>query len=663
MTQTLDPSLGEQAREALMRHAWSDAYALLSDADRQGDLDPDELELLAQASWWTGRLPAAIEARERAFAGYSGRGDDAAAARTATFLGRDNLLGNKRPVAVAWLKRAERLLGGVAEGRGHGWLAVTRSLEAGLDGRVEEAAAHADRAAGIAERFGDRDLAALAMSSKAICEIHMGRVEEGLGLADEATLLAVAGGIDPLTAGAISCSTISACTTLGDWPRAIQWTEAQDRWCQREQINGFPGICRLHRAETKRLRGAWLEAETEARRAAEELEGYVPAAIGVAHYEVGVLRLRRGDLVGAEEALLRAHAFGRDPQPELALLRLAQGRTSEAAASIRRALEEPEHTTSWGMPPGTEIDRISLLPAQVEIALASDDVATARTAADELVRLRDRFTTATSRAVTAWVEGLVLTAESKAGEAVRRLRESIALWTELDAPWEAARARLGLARAYEALGDPDAATLEARAAGAAFEDLGAELDRRHTDDLLRRLGQGAQAGPALGGSTLKTFVFTDIVDSTRLAELLGTDGWAELIRWHDETLRSLVAEHGGQIVKSTGDGFFLAFEGPGPAIDCAVAIQRRLAQQRQAQGFAPALRIGIHRGPARRRGLDYFGLGVNEAARIGAIAEGGEILASAETIAAARRSSAAAARRTVTLKGISAPVEVAAIAW
>jgi class 3 adenylate cyclase len=421
-------------------------------------------------------------------------------------------------------------------------------------------------------------------------------------------------------------------------------------------------MCRLHRAETKQLRGEWLEAETEARRAVDELVGYIPAAIGIAHYEIGVLRLRRGDLAGAEEALLRAHAAGRDPQPALALLRLAQGRTADAAASIRRALEEPGRTTSWGLPPGTDIDRLSLLPAQAEIALAADDPVTARAAADELIRLKDRYDTTTSRAVAAFVEGLVLTAEGRAAESVRRLRESIALWTELDAPWESARARFGLAGAYEALGDTDAATLEARSAGAAFEALGAELDRRRAEELLRRMGE-VRLGPSLQGGAIKTFVFTDIVDSTRLAELLGTDAWAELIRWHDETLRSLVVEHGGQVVKGTGDGFFLAFDEPGPAIDLAIAIQRRLAQQRQMQGFAPAVRIGLHRGPARRRGLDYFGLGVNEAARIGSIAEGGEILASSETLAAARRASAASAPRTVTLKGISAPVEVARISW
>ena len=665
MARVLDSPIHEQARAALARHAWSEAFDLLSDADSRVTLSPDELELLGQASWWTGRLPAAIEARERAYAGYVKAGETEIAARTAISLARDNLLRSARSVAAGWLNRAERLMEGGGEALGHGWLAWTRALQSGIMGHFEEAAAQADRASAIAARFGDRDLAAQAMSGKGLSLIYAGKVDEGLALVDEAAASAVAGELDPLTAGSVCCATISACTGLGDWPRAMQWTEAQDRWCQREHINGFPGMCRLYRAETKRLRGEWLEAEAEARRASEELKGFIPAAIGVALYEIGVIRLRRGDLAAAKDVLLRAHTYGRDPEPAFSLLRLAEGRVDEAIGSIRRALEEPEPVSAWGAPPGGDLNRLSLLPAQVEIALAAADLPTARRAANEVNQLADRFPSISSRALASYVEGLVLVAEGKPSEATRLIRRSIVLWGELEAPWETARARMALAQAYAALGDRDGAALELRSAQTAFDGLGAELDRRHAEEALASIGIPSDplAIAAATQRALKTFVFTDIVDSTRLAELLGDEGWERLLRWHDQILRSLVAERGGEEIKRTGDGFFLAFDDPGPAIECAIAIQRRLAEQGRSQGFAPTVRIGVHRDQATRVGLDYIGRGVNLAARIGAIAAGGEVLVSAATFDAAGRPLDVMERRTVELKGMSEPVEVVSLAW
>jgi class 3 adenylate cyclase len=148
-----------------------------------------------------------------------------------------------------------------------------------------------------------------------------------------------------------------------------------------------------------------------------------------------------------------------------------------------------------------------------------------------------------------------------------------------------------------------------------------------------------------------------------LVELLGDEGWDHLSRWHDQLLRSLIAEHGGEEIKTIGDGFFVAFERPASAIECAIKIQRRLAEHRQASGFAPGVRIGIHRAEASRRGLDYAGKGVNVAARIGAAAVGGEILASRETVAAASSRFAVSEPRTVELKGVAEPVDVVSIDW
>ena len=665
MSQVMDPSLGEKARALLERHDWHSAFDLLSDADSKGPLAANELELLAQASWWVGRLPGAIEARERAYAGAMKDGDIVSAVMVAIQLGRDNIFRNQHSMGAAWLNRAERLLEGTPENQGHGWLEVTRAFQVGQANHLDEALAHAARAHEIARRLGDHDLETLALSCRGLTLVFKGEIEAGMAALDEASVVAMAGEMEPQTAGGVCCNTIVTCAALGDWSRVAQWTEAVDRWSKREHINGFPGMCRLSRAKSKRLRGDWLGAESEARRATDELAGFIPAAVGLALYEIGMIRLRRGDLPAAEDALLRAHGLNRDPEPGLSLLRLAQGKVDLARGSIRRALDEPPQTLSFWTPPGSEINRLSLLPAQVEIALEAGDVPVARTAVDELAALAQRFDSLAVRATTASALGAVALAEGDPATATRELRRGIELWTELDAPYDSARARVILARAYAVDGAQERAVLELQTARAVFERLGASLDLRKADEALATLGESADARslPTTGERAVRTFMFTDIVDSTKFAELLGDEAWHNLMRWHDQALRAIVAEHRGEEIKTVGDGFFLAFGDPDQAIEAAIAIQRLLAEQRQAHGFAPAVRVGIHRAEADRAGLDYIGTGVNTAARVGGQAAGGEILVSAGTLEGLRRGFAEAGRRTVELKGISAPVELVSIAW
>ena len=159
----------------------------------------------------------------------------------------------------------------------------------------------------------------------------------------------------------------------------------------------------------------------------------------------------------------------------------------------------------------------------------------------------------------------------------------------------------------------------------------------------------------------KTFLFTDIVQSTNLVEAMGDEAWESVLRWHDETLRSLFSTHRGDEVTATGDGFFVAFESPEEAIACAVAIQRRLAEQRRSQGFAPQVRIGAHAAGATQVGTNFTGKGVHEAARIAALAEQGEILASRETAAGSRFP--ISEPRLVHVKGIADELEVVSVEW
>jgi class 3 adenylate cyclase len=254
--------------------------------------------------------------------------------------------------------------------------------------------------------------------------------------------------------------------------------------------------------------------------------------------------------------------------------------------------------------------------------------------------------------------GRVLLAEGDAPGAASELRAAIKLWREVGVPYELARSRAVLSRALRALEDDEDADLELEAAIDEFRRLGARIDvgaaERELRDAAERL-----SGPM---TAHMTFMFTDIVGSTNLAEALGDLDWERLLRWHDDTLRGLVASGGGEIVNSTGDGFFVAFDSARRAVDCAVSIQRSLRDHRAGTGFAPPVRIGLHTAEANRRGTDYSGKGVHVAARVAALAGGGEILATDETLAEAGDVAVSGAR-SAQVKGVSVAVNVASIAW
>jgi class 3 adenylate cyclase len=649
LDQTITEDPLTAGREAAQRHAWREAFDLLTEADAREPLSPGDLVTMAEAAWWVGRGEACISARERAFAAYLEAGEEVAAAGVAIALARDHKVKLESGIARGWLLRAERLLENQPENAERGWLLRTKAQQAASEADMDRALELAQQALDIGMRMEDRDLQAIALHDQGEYLVRMGRVEEGLALADEATVAAVGGELGPWATGIVYCNTISLSDALADYRRAGEWTEASIRWCERQSIAGFPGICRVHRADVIRLRGHWLQAEQEARQASSELEdsGLLMFA-GEGFYEIGVVRLRMGDLQAAEDAFRQAHEKGRDPQPGLALLRLYQGKVDAAESSIRRALDET----------ADRLNRAKLLPAAVEIAVTAGDLQFAGAATDELDAIAGEFRSPALHAEAAMCRGTVQLAEGDPAAACRSLKRSWQLWREVDAPYEAARARMLLGEAYRAQGDEEAAVLELQAARSAFERLGAASDLRRAWELI-----GPEAAGAAARRVTRTFMFTDIVRSTNLVEAMGDDAWEDLLRWHDRTLRELFAEHGGEEIDHAGDGFFVAFGSAEAAADCAVAIQRTLAEHRRSQGFSPQVRIGLHAAEATQLGDDYRGKGVHVAARVGALAGAGEILATRQSLPDEAGRHSVGDSRTITLKGISEPAEVVTVEW
>jgi len=648
----------EAGRDAVSRHAWAEASETLTAIDRDGGLSPPDLELLGTASWWTGHPDEATEALERAFAAYADGGSGVDAARVALTLAYEAFRSNAGPVGAGWLARAERLLADEPESPIHARLGVFHAIGALMDARLEDGIQLADRAMDMARRQGNSDALYMAMSFKGYAKVLAGDLQGGLSLIDEAAAAASSGQLDVRVACDIYCNTIAACRNVGDLGRAARWAAEGERWMHRQSVGGYPGICRIHRAEIKMLHGQWSEAEQEARQAGEELERYrLFDAVGYAHYQVGVVRLRMGDLDTAAEAFDRAYEYGHDAQPGLALLQLARGEIADARRSIDRALATAAGT-------GGVADRATrgrLLPAQVDIALAADDLDTARQAVEELESIATDYAQPLFQAGALTGRGALLLGQDKASEASPVLGQSWRLWRTNDLPYESARARLSYAEALAAEGDAVTARRDLLAARSAFERLGATLDLERVDALL---GERATTGTRDAERATKIFMFTDIVSSTDLVGVIGDEAWSEVLRWHDRELRSALAQHGGEEVSHTGDGFFAAFERAGESIECAVDMQRRLARHRREHGFAPWVRIGLHAAEATREGRNFTGRGVHVAARIGAAAAKDEILVSSAVLSGAGRIRFGVSEpRVMKLKGVREPVEVHAVEW
>jgi class 3 adenylate cyclase len=643
VSQAVDPIVG--ARDAASRQSWREAFEAYANLD-PASLSAEDLEWYGEAAWWSGKLNDAVSLRERAYVAYAGGGQKVAAAGVALTLAWDESNRGAFAVAQGWFATAERQLEGEEESAVHGRIALTQASQAMFaEGNYTKAIADLERAYELARRFSDRDTQMLALVAKGRALVKIGEIEQGLELIDEGTAAAVSGELQAYSTTLVYCMTISACQDVGDFRRAAEWTEAANRWCDRLDVTGFPGACRIHRAELMRLRGDLEAAEKVATAACDELHDFERYITASGYYEIGEIRRRLGDLAAAEEAYARANELGADPQPGLALLNLAEGKLDAAVAGITRALDEVEEPLS----------RIRRLPAQVEIAVAARDLKAARAAVAELEELVDSYKFGSRRAPAFdasvhVASGRIALAEGDTDEAIRLLRHARDEWREVGAPFETAQARVLLGVAFRRRGDEHAAITELDAAHAAFERIGARADAERAAELLGRQ------------QTRRTFVFTDIVGSTRLLETLGNEKWKKLLARHDELLEEQIANCGGEVVQQTGDGFFAAFASPKAALEAAIAIQRTL----QAEIVAPDVRIGAHSGDAFESDAasnPYGGEAVHLAARIGAAAGAGEILASRETLDDAGTSFRSSNPRSEVFKGFEEPVEVISVDW
>lgn len=495
------------AREAAGHGDWPEAYELFVRADARRSLEGPDLALFAGCAYAAGHVDATIDAWERVHAAGLRAGDSIAAAGAAVRVALHLLFDTALLAPIrGWAKRAERLLEGQDVTPVHAWLAVVRSYERFLSGDFARAREWAREAIDVGT---GRDPAAVALGRvvEARSLILQGEVARGLDLLNEAAVATMSGELDPISTGVVYCEVVCALQAMAQYDLAEEWTRAMERWRHGQPVGSIHGRCRVHRAEILRLRGSCVEAEQEALGACEELRPYLRREFGWPLTELGRIRLRTGDIRGAEDAFIAARQAGWDPHPGLALVRLAQGDVPLATSLIREALDHPLNVPSKELPPNSDLRRAPLLEAQVEIEIAGGNIERARSAAEELTRVAAAFESKALAAAAVLAHGQVRLAAGDTAAARADFEAAIHEWSGIGAPYETAVGRMGLAHAHRAEGNEARAVMEFRAAHAAFERIGAASHAADaanaalemSDD--RRAGSTSQARATAGSGT------------------------------------------------------------------------------------------------------------------------------------------------------------------
>jgi len=466
------PDALDQGRSAFRARAWAEAFRQLSAAEQLAPLAGVDLEQLATSAFLAGHDDISLDSWTRAYHDWCHGGNAPRAARCAFWMILQLLSSGEWARANGWLATARRLLDDGQHDCGERGLLSVIVLRVQLkDGN--DAAAHeaATGAIALAHRFDDSDLKAFGCLSQGLVHVRRGEAGAAAALFDEAMVAVTTADVSPITIGVVYCAVIEACYEVLDLRRAREWTAVLAQWCGTQpDLVPFRGHCLVHRAETMRLGGAWLSAMTEAAQACGRATGHLA---GAAFYELAEICRVRGKFAEAEDAYRQASLHGRSPEPGLALLRAAEGRTDTAVAAIRRVLDQPQKR--WA--------RANVLAAAVDILARAGDLAVARTASEELTNMARAISAPFLTAHAAQARGTVFLAESEPRAALTELRMAWMAWQELEMPYEGARVRMMIGLACRALGDEDGATMEFDAARQVFLRLDAVPDLMRVDEL------------------------------------------------------------------------------------------------------------------------------------------------------------------------------------
>lgn len=470
---TADPS--EDAARAYKAKDWRRVVELLTEAESSRELTAGEHEMMGFALWWIGDHDPLIRRFEQTYSAYLAEDNPQGAATTALELAEFHVHSLSPEIASGWVRRADRLLEGDETSPAKGYLLRQQSVKAyEAEQDLDKALELSRRVEEIGRANSDGNLEVLALQDQGRFLVASGDLERGMPLMDEAMIAAVAGDVKPSIVGRSYCNMLDVCHRTGDVRRAAEWSEAAERWCEESESSPYPGICRIYKAEVMWQNGDWVGAESEVMRASTELGLYTDIS-GEAWYQFGVMRFRAGDLEGAEAAFQEALTRGREPVPGYASVLAAKGQADAGIDLLQRSLSDP------GL---SKLDRARFLPALIDLSLDSGLIEASASAAAELREIGDLAQSDLFRAQASHGRGKVALARNEP-DALSHLKEAVSAFTRLGLPYEAARSRSDLARAYLVDGASALATMELKAARAEFERLGSESDVEAVNQTLK----------------------------------------------------------------------------------------------------------------------------------------------------------------------------------
>jgi DNA-binding CsgD family transcriptional regulator len=470
----LDPAgTVEAGRRAYAASDWAGALAQFSAARADRALDPEDVEAMARAAWWLGRVPESLALAEEAFRGFCDVDRQADAAMSALQLCLLWVTRGDLTIGNAWMHRARRILADLDPGPVHAYLSYLDAMIAMMEGDPLRWDDEIRRLTDLARRFPEPAVECLALVVRGLAELRRAQSSQGFALLDEAMLPVLAGRLPAEWAGDVYCTVIHVCHELADFRRMEDWTRATEQWCHQfgnEAI--YTGICRVHRIELRSARGEWTDAEESIRRECADLAGGNPWVAGEGFYQLGELRRWRGDADGAREAYEMARTSGIDPQPGAALLLLEHGETVAARAALEASLAGRD-----------AVARVRLLRAMVEVTLACADLPAAQAAAEELRTAATRFGSAGFAAWSAHADGMLALAADDPISALTALRRAETAFRADRQPHELARVLLLQGRAFESVGDA-ASSASAMAQGRdILSRLGARVDEPRASEI------------------------------------------------------------------------------------------------------------------------------------------------------------------------------------
>lgn len=469
------PTTSEAAEATFAKKQWAETVDILDRLEGERPLSGREHEMMGFSLWWLGEHDKVFRRLESAHQAYVREQENQRAAITAVELADMHKHNLSPDLANGWISRAKRLLEGDEDSVAMGYLLRWQAVHAFESDNDLEAALELSRRVGEIGRANlEGNLEVLSLQDQGRFLIAAGRFEDGMPLMDEAMTAAVAGDVNPLVVGRSYCNMLAVCDKTGDLRRASEWSEMAERWCRETETSPYPGICRVFKAELMWLNGKWSEAESEIRRASSELGLYTDVA-GEAWYQYGLMRMRAGDVAGAEEAFQEALTNGREPVPGYAYVLARRGEVDEAVELVKRTLSESS---------ASKLDRAGFLPALIELTLETGDLDTAKTALDELEEIAELTHSELFSARASRGRGLIALSVGDLAGAISHLRRAVKAFSDLNLPYEAAEARRDLARAYSRDKSESLAQMELKSALTAFERLGSIADIESTRRLI-----------------------------------------------------------------------------------------------------------------------------------------------------------------------------------